>query len=151
MSAHVRWTRWLAVAAVAACGACQTYRPLALENVRRGDRVRVVLARPVPVQLRQITVDQPSLIDAEAVGVENGNLVLSALWVERLGGVGSPGEGLTVSIPVDAVGQLSRRRFAWARTGLLLGAAVVGTSLGWRVFGVGVSGSGTGQTGGEQL
>jgi hypothetical protein len=151
MRATVRWTRWLAMATVAACGACQTYRPLALDSVRRGDRVRVVLSRPVPLQLRQITVDQPSLIDAEAVGVENGNLVLSALWVERLGGIGSPGDGLTVTIPVDAVGQLSQRRFARVRTGILVGAAIVGTTLGWRVFGVGVSGSGTGQTGGEKL
>ena len=151
MKAAVRSARWLTVAAVAACAACQTYQPLELGSVRQGERVRVTLSRPVPVKLQQLTIDQPSMIDAEAVGVKDGNLVLSALWVERLGGIGSPGEGWTVTIPVDAVAQLSQRRFSKLRSALVVGAVLVGSSIGWKVFGQGSTASVTGDTGGNRL
>jgi hypothetical protein len=94
----------------------------------------------VAVRLREVTIERASLVDAEAVGLENGSLLLSALWVEREGGAGTPGEGWTVTLPVSAVASVSEKRFSWWRTALLTGALVIGTAAGWQAFGVGASG-----------
>ncbi|MSR36495.1 MAG: hypothetical protein EXR95_07625 [Gemmatimonadetes bacterium] len=151
MRRRTRRPLWATLCALVALTACQTYRPLALADVRRGARVRVVAAEPVTVRLREITVDRARLIDAEAIGVDWSNLMLSALWVERDGGIGTPGEGWTVTVPLGAVASLRERRFSWWRTAVVGGALVAGTALGWRALGVGGSGDGGRGPGGEPL
>ena len=137
--------RVAAVLALLVCGACQTYRPLELGAVQQGARLRVTVARPIPVRLREITVERTTLVDGEAVGVNDGQLVLSALWVEREGGIGTLGEGWTVTLPVGSVRTLSERRFSWWRTALVGALGVVGTAVGWRSFGGGGGGESQGR------
>ena len=124
-----------ALLASLACGACQTYRPLELRAVQQGARLRVTVTRPMRVRLREITVERATLVDGEAVGVNDGELVLSALWVEREGGIGTLGEGWTVTLPVGSVRTLSERRISWWRTAFLGAVGAVGTALGWRSLG----------------
>ena len=138
------------VACVLAATGCHTYRPVELTGIRRGARVRVVASRPVPVRLREVTIEQATSMDAEAVAVENGNLVLSAFWVGRAGGAGTPAEGWTVTVPVDAVASVSEKRFSWWRSALVTGAVVLGTAFGWNQFGTGASGGEDGGDGGGE-
>lgn len=140
-----------ALVALIGTAACHSYRPVELAGVRRGARLRVEVDQPVAVRLRDVTIEQARRVDAEAVGVENGNLVLSALWVERAGGLGTPGEGWTVSLPVGAVGSVREKRFSWWRSAVLVGAVVVGSAVGWSAFGVGGSGGPSTGDPGEQL
>jgi hypothetical protein len=77
--------------------------------------------------------------------------VLSALWVEREGGIGTPGEGWTVTLPVAAIGSVSEKRFSWWRTAVVTGALVIGTAVGWRAFGEGGSGGVPGNGNGNPL
>ena len=137
--------RAAAVLALLACGACQTYRPLELAAVRQGARLRVTVTRPIRVRLREITVERTTLVDGEAVGVNDGQLVMSALWVEREGGIGTLGEGWTVTLPVGSVRALSERRFSWWRTAFAGAVGVVGTVVGWRSLGGGGDGGGQGR------
>jgi hypothetical protein len=109
--------------------------------------VRVSVERPVSVRLREITIDQAVEVDGETVGVRDGQLVLSALWVVREGGIESPAEGWTVNVPVDAVSAVAERRVSWWRSAVFGAAIVGGAALGWRTFGVGASG---GEGGGHQ-
>ena len=132
--------RRVALIAAVGCAGCHAYRPVEPSALTRGSRVRVETGSPVVVRLREVTIDRARTVEAETVGLENGNLVLSALWVEREGGIGTPGEGWTVTVPVDAVSAISERRFSWWRTALATGIVVVGTAAGWRAFGVGSSG-----------
>ena len=134
-----------AVLALLACGACQTYSLLELGAVQQGARLRVTIARPIPVRLREITVEPTTLVDGEAVGVNDGQLTLSALWVEREGGIGTLGEGWTVSLPVGSVRTLSERRFSWWRTAFVGAVGAVATAVGWRSFGGGGDGGGQGR------
>jgi hypothetical protein len=139
------------VAAIGATG-CHHYRQTEPSALGRGARVRLVVERPVEVRLREITIEQAREVEAETVALENGELVLSALWVEREGGIGTPGEGWTVRVPVAAVQTLSERRFSWWRSAVVTGAVVIGTAVGWRAFGFGASGGiDTGGGNGEPL
>ena len=126
-----------AILVLLACGACQTYRPVEVEAVQRGARLRVSVVRPIPVRLGEITVERTTRVDGEAVEVNDGQLVLSALWVEREGGIGTLGEGWTVTLPVGSVRMISERRFSWWRTAFVGVAGIVGTAVGWRSFGGG--------------
>ena len=131
---------------------CTSYRPIEVADLRQGARVRVTVAQPVALRLREITIDQATQVDAEAVGVRDGQLVLSALWVERAGGIVTPGEGWTVNLPVSAVSDLRERRPSWLRSAALAVGLVVGSTLGWNAFDVGgSSGENGGETGGNPL
>src|SRR5688500_461156 len=90
------------VALATALGApgCHAYHRVEPAELSRGARVRVLVDRPVALRLREVTIEQARSVEGETVGVENGSLVLSALWVEREGGIGTPGEGWTVTVPV---------------------------------------------------
>ena len=129
--------------AVLICGACQTYRPLEAGDVRQGARLRVAVTEPIPVRLREITVERATLVDGEAVEMKDGSLVLSALWVEREGGIGTLGEGWTVTLPVASVSALYERRLSWWKTALAGAVGVVGTVVGWRSLGDGGGGEGS--------
>jgi hypothetical protein len=149
-----RRTLLYAVALATALGApgCHAYHRVEPAELSRGSRVRVVVDRPVAVRLREVTIEQARSLEAETVGVENGSLVLSAIWVERVGGISTPAEGWTVTVPVAALGAVSERRFSWARTALGTGLVVLGTAIGWRAFGFGASGGvGPGGGNGEPL
>ncbi len=145
------WLRLVAAACLPMAGACQSYRPLELSGVRQGARVRLTMDQGVPVRLREITVERATLVDGEAVGVKDGALVLSALWVEREGGVGTPGEAWTVSVPVSAVATLAERRVSWWRTAVFGAGIAAATALGWRAFGGGSGGDSGGNRPGQQL
>ena len=129
--------RFGAALVLLASGGCQTYSPVALGAIQQGVRLRVTVHQPVPVRLREITVERATLVDGEAVGLQDGKLVLSALWVVREGGVGILGEGWTVTVPVGSVSTLSQRRFSWWRTAVVGVVGVVGTAVGWRSLGAG--------------
>jgi hypothetical protein len=83
--------------------------------------------------------------------VRNDTLMLSAFWVEREGGIGTPGEGWTVGVPLGAVSTLSERRVSWLRTALVGAAIIVGTAVGWNAVGLGSGGEGPGRPPGDPL
>lgn len=128
---------------------CQSYRALEVGDVRQGDRLRLTLAEPVPLRLQELTIERATLVDAEAVAVREGDLVLSALWVERQDGIGVPGDGWTVSVPVASVATLEERRFSLWRSAVVAAGVLVATALGWDAVGGGGSGEGSGDGGGQ--
>jgi hypothetical protein len=137
--------------ALAPAAGCRTYRPLEPAAIRQGTALRLTTARPVPVGLREVTIEQARRVDGEAILVRNDTLLLSAFWVEREGGVGTPGEGWTVGVPLAAVSTLTERRVSWLRSAILGAAVVVGSALGWKGFGLGSGGEDTGRRPGSQL
>ena len=143
--------RLAVLATLVAAGGCITYRPVEPAGIRQGTALRVTTGRPVPLGLREITIEQARVVDGEAIVVRNDTLMLSAFWVEREGGIGTPGEGWTVAVPLGAVSSLRERRVSWLRTAILGAAVVVGTAVGWKAFDVGSGGEGTGRQPGDQL
>lgn len=143
--------RAVAIAAVAACTGCQTFRPMQAAAVTQGELLRVTTARPVPVRLREVTIEQARLVDGEAIQVRGDTLLLSAMWVERDAGLGTPGEGWTVGIPLDAVATLTQKRVSWLRSAILGAVILVGSAAGWRTFGGGAGGERSGHPPGETL
>jgi hypothetical protein len=132
--------------------ACQSYRPVALGDIRQGDRLRVTANPAVPVRLREITIERATRVDGEAVTVQNGELVLSAMWVERDGGAGTLGEGWTVTVPVASLQAVAERRFSMWRTAVVVVGGAVASLAGWSAFGGGGGGDpGPGGGGGPPL
>lgn len=140
--------RCILLSSVVTMSACFHYVP-AHDGVHRGSRVRVELARPTAVDLREVTANNVTNVSGELVSSGSDRLVLSVFALRAAGGFEYFSEGETVVLPGDAVGRLEERRISAVRTTLavaILGAAMyaIGSSLGGSSGG-GESGSGTGQ------
>lgn len=138
----------LLVPAVALLSACYHYVPAEGLGFPQGTQVRARLGTLASFELAQLTVNNVDRVDGEWVRAEDGELVLSATWLEAPTGIGFPGNGWTVRIPVRDVARLEVRRLSWWRTGAVLGGLAVGTWLGFEALGFGTSGSGGGGGGG---
>lgn len=140
--------RCIALSLLATTGACFHYVP-GSDTTRQGARVRVELARPTPVELREVTAHDVTDVSAELVSSESDRLVLSVFGLRAAGGFEYFSGGETVVFPDEAVGRIEERKLSALRTtlaGALLGAAVyaIGATLGGSRGG-GEGGGGTGQ------
>jgi hypothetical protein len=136
------------VPALALLAGCYHYVPAEGMTYPQGTPVRAQLARLAAFELAQVTVNNVEQVEGEVVRSENGELVLSATWLETPTGSGFPGNGWTLRIPEREVARLQVRRLSWWRTGALLGGIALGTWLGFDALGFGTSGSGGGGGGG---
>ncbi len=88
-------------------------------------RLRVILARPQPVRLGNITVNEAARIEGEYVDSERDTLLLSALSVVDSAGAEHLGGGATVRVAYAAIEDLQARRFSAWRSLLATGGFVV--------------------------
>lgn len=128
-------------------GACFHYVP-GSDSMPRGARVRVELARPIPVELRAVTANDVTNVSGELVSSDADRLVLSVFSLRAAGGFEYLSRGETVIVPDDAVGRVEERKISWVHTTLaaaLVGGVVyaIGATLGGSSGG-GEPGDGTG-------
>lgn len=116
---------------------CQTFRPVGVDELGRGDRVRVDLRETTDVELRQMTARDVNFVDGETVARTDTELTLSAFSLRRPDGGVVPAEGWTVHLPLDLVEGIQERRLAvWRTVGLVAGVAAA-TLFGWEALGGG--------------
>ena len=130
---------------------CFQYVPPGDVVPTRGSPIRLYLERPSSFELTQFTINNVTTLDGEWVARDAGDVVLSAKWLESVGGIGFDGENLTVRIPEANINALEAKRVSWWRTGAaLLGGAAL-TFFGFDALGSGTEGSAGGGGGGQQL
>jgi len=117
----------------------------------RGSPIRVHLERPASFELTRITVNDVTTVNGELVRRADGEVVLSATWLDTVFGDGFDGEGWTLRIPETNVSALEVKQFSWWRTGAVLLAGGIATFFGFDALGTGSGGSGGGGGGGQQL
>lgn len=140
--------RLLALLLLLGTGACFHYVP-GSGATRQGARVRVELAQPTPVELREVTANNVTNVSGELVSSASSRLVVSVFALRAAGGFEYFSSGETVTFPGDAIGRVEERKISALRTALaaaLLGAAVyaIGSTLGGSTGG-GEPGDGPGQ------
>ena len=110
----------------------------------QGTPVRAHLESLGSFELAQITVNNIDQVDGEMVRRDQGDLILSASWLEAVTGNGYQGNGWTVRIPEANVASFELKRFSWWRTGVVIGGIALGTWLGFEALGVGPFGGDNG-------
>ena len=126
---------------------CYSYVPLAGSFPPRGTQVRASLSTPENVALRDVTVSNVVLLDAEVVRSDQDSLVLSAMSLRSGSGTDYPAAGETVSIPASSVQSLETRRFSPLRSSVLIVAAGAAAALVFAALGTVDSGGGGGKPG----
>lgn len=117
----------------------------------RGSPIRVHLERPASFELTRVTVNDVTTVNGELVSRADGEVVLSATWLDTVFGDGYDGEGWTLRIPETNVSALEVKQFSWWRTGAVLFAGGFATFFGFDALGTGSGGSDGGGGGGQQL
>ena len=116
----------------------------------QGTPLRAHLSTMSSFELSQITVNNIDRVEGELVRLDQGDVILSATWLQAVTGNGYPGNGWTVRIPEVNVTGVEKREISWWRTGVVMGAIAVGTWLGFEALGVGPFGTEGGGGGGVQ-
>ena len=116
----------------------------------RGSPIRVHLERPASFELTRVTVNDVTTVNGELVSRADGEVILSATWLDTVFGDGYDGEGWTLRIPETNVSALEVKQFSWWRTGAVLLAGGFASFFGFDALGSGSGGSGGGGGGGGQ-
>lgn len=123
---------------------CQTFRPVTPTALEQGSVVRLDLAERSSIDLREMTAHGITRLRGETISVNQDQLAISVLWLERPGGAGFEGEGWTVTIPLNRIQRLEQQHLDTWRTTGLVAAAAAATIIGWEALG-----GGEDQPGGE--
>jgi hypothetical protein len=127
---------------------CYHYVPVSV-MLPQGTPMRLHLNTLSSFELNAITVNNINQVEGEMVRVDGTDVVLSATWLEAITNNGYAGNGWTVRIPESNVTAVEQKRFSWWRSGVVMGALVVGTTLGFDALGVNIYSNGGGGTGGS--
>lgn len=141
------------VALVLACTAalasgCYHYVPEGSAALHQGTPIRVHLRSPQSFELSSLTAHNINSVKAEMVREDNGQVVLSALWLDAATGEGFPGGSWTFRIRRDDIDRLEIRKLSRWRTGVLLVGGFVATYLGFDALRGSEGGGGTQGNGG---
>lgn len=142
------WSRALALALLVATTGCYHYVPEAGAPLPQGTPIRVRLAQPQSFELSALTAHNIGAVTGEWIREENGEVVLSALWLDAVTGEGFDGSAWTFRIPRDDVAQLSIRKVSPWRTAAVVAGGIVATWLGWEALRGTPGTGGSGDTGG---
>ncbi|GMR13932.1 MAG: hypothetical protein BMS9Abin29_2158 [Gemmatimonadota bacterium] len=134
--------RGLVLALLILVTGCFKYVPVERTSwdVSRGVPVRARIDQQ-SIELRTYTAHDIVSMDAEFVRLDNSDIVLSALWLDSaIKGVGFPGEGWTVRIPMESLESLEQRKFDTWRSLAFVVAGFAVTYAGWQSIGGGGGG-----------
>jgi hypothetical protein len=120
-----------------------------MEPHPQGTPLRARLATMSSFELAAITVNNIDQVEGEMVRFDGSDVVLSATWLRAVTGNGYIGNGWTVRIPQANVTSVEQKRFSWWRSGIVIGALVAGTTLGFEALGVNIYGGVVGGGGGS--
>jgi len=129
---------------------CYHYVPVQMVAHPQGTPLRASLGTMSAFELYAITVNNIDQVEGELVRLDGADMVLSATWLHAVTGNGYAGNGWTVRIPQANVTAVEEKRFSWWRSGVVIGAVVAGTTLGFEALGVNVYGGLSGGGGGTQ-
>jgi hypothetical protein len=120
--------------------ACHHYVPADATALSQGAPIRVHLSPPASFELPAITVHNIGSLDAELVRTENGEIVVSALWLDAVTGQGYSGQNWTLSVPRAGVSVVEVRRVSRWRTAAVFVGGFLATYLGFDALRGGESG-----------
>lgn len=132
---------------LAGAGGCYHYVPTGPTVPPQGTPVRLHMERPESFELTSITAHNIGEMDAEMVREDDGELVVSALWLRAVTGQEYPGGGWTLRVEESRVARLEVRELSRWRTALVFIGGIAATWIGFDALGGGSEGSG-GENGG---
>lgn len=109
--------------------ACYSYAPVQGAAPDRGSRVRIHLTEPRDVRLTNLTGNEVVLVSGELVRMGADTAVVSAYTLRARSGYEFLAAGETVRVPQSDIALVQRRRLSPLKSGLLVGAVALGTSL----------------------
>lgn len=144
------WWKTLTLLVLAGTAGCYHYVPAPEASLTQGTPIRLRLATPQSFELQALTAHNIGTVTGEWIRQENGEVVLSALWLDPVtGGDGFDGGAWTFRVPRDNVTELSVRRVSRWRTFAVVAAGALATWLGWESLRGSDAGSGQPGDGGQ--
>jgi hypothetical protein len=127
-----------------ALSACFGYAPLqeASPAPARATPIRAYLRVPTSVPLTDATINNVVVVDGEFVSWEDGELTLSATWVQVADGLEHKAVGETVVLDSAQLDRVERRVLSAPRTFGLVGIGALASVLAGAVLTGGAGGSG---------
>lgn len=125
------WSKTLALVLLLGAAGCYHYVPAPTAPVAQGTPIRLRLATPQSFELSALTAHNIGTVTGEWIREENGQVVLSAMWLDAVTGEGFDAGAWTFSVPRDNVADLSVRSVSRWRTLAVVAAGALATWVGW--------------------